>query len=313
MSDKAIYQRLSEEQPLPLFFRPWWLDMSGHDWHGAVVEEKGNIQAVWPYTTEKKAGVTIVRNPLMTPYLGPYFLLPEYGSLNKALNREDKIFEAFWELLPNRGFFEVQCLPGYNNFLPFHQKGFAHSQRVTYRIDLTKPEEDIYAAFDTSKKRHIKNAGEELVIEDVVKQVDVFYELHKETLTGKGKKYPYSRSFFTKLINTSADKDAGLMLTAKHSSGETAAMMFTVYDHETMYLLISAANKKAIHNGAVSLLVWEAIKKAKAMGLKIFDFEGSMDKGIEAFFRSFGGARVSYLSCTRNDSTLWKLKKAVLG
>ncbi len=287
--------------------------MTCTEWDVALVADKGNILAVWPYCAERKAGLTLLRNPLLTPYLGPYFLLPEYGSEAKRLNKEDKIYKAFWEQLPRWDFFEVQCLPGYNNFLPFHHRGFTHTQRITYRINLTLPTDEIWNGIDAAKKKHIKNAAEELTINEGNADIDAFYNLHKETITGKGGKYPYTKSYFTKLIKTCRTKNAGLLLQAAHTNAATAAILFAVYDADTMYLLLSATDKTALHNGAVSLLIWEAIKRAKDMGLKVFDFEGSMDKGIEVFFRSFGGTRTTYLSCTRNDSALWRLKKAVLG
>jgi hypothetical protein len=39
----------------------------------------------------------------------------------------------------------------------------------------------------------------------------------------------------------------------------------------------------------VAILIEQAIQDAAANGLKIFDFEGSSLKGVEGFFRQFGG------------------------
>lgn len=312
MSRQLIYRQVSEAHSLPLFFQPWWLDITALHWDAAIAEDKG-ILAVWPYTVEKKAGIAIIRNPLLTPYLGPCFFLPEYEREMKRLNKEDKIYNSFWEQLPDWDFFEVQCLPGYNNFLPFHHKGFTHTQRITYRIDLKAAETEIFGSMDASKRTHIRNAEQDLKIADGISGIHDFYKAHKETLVRKGEAYPYSAAYFEKLIKTCMERNAGTLNVAINTNGDTSAWVFTAHDAETMYLLLSAANKSAMHNGAVSLLIWEAIKHAKSLGLKVFDFEGSMDTGIEMFFRSFGGKRVSYLSCTSNKSKLWRLKRALLG
>ena len=62
----------------------------------------------------------------------------------------------------------------------------------------------------------------------------------------------------------------------------------------------------------MSLLLWHAIKEAKKRGNKTFDLEGSMDEGVERFFRNFGAGRALYIVLHKNDSLLWKLKKMIL-
>jgi lipid II:glycine glycyltransferase (peptidoglycan interpeptide bridge formation enzyme) len=58
-------------------------------------------------------------------------------------------------------------------------------------------------------------------------------------------------------------------------------------------------------------LLWHCIKEAKARGNACFDMEGSMDQGVERFFRGFGGQRELYLTLQKNDSLIWKLKSLV--
>jgi hypothetical protein len=78
-----------------------------------------------------------------------------------------------------------------------------------------------------------------------------------------------------------------------------------------MYLLVSAVDKRLQQTGAIAFLIWDALKFARQKGLKIFDFEGSMNKGIEEFFRCFGGNRVSYLHFQAHKSALWKLRETL--
>jgi lipid II:glycine glycyltransferase (peptidoglycan interpeptide bridge formation enzyme) len=60
---------------------------------------------------------------------------------------------------------------------------------------------------------------------------------------------------------------------------------------------------------AMPALLWHCIKEAKARCNTYFDLEGSMDPGVERFFRGFGGNRELYLVLQKNDSLLWKLKQ----
>jgi len=64
---------------------------------------------------------------------------------------------------------------------------------------------------------------------------------------------------------------------------------------------------------ALPALLWHAIKYALNKGKKAFDFEGSMDPGVEQFFRNFGGNRELYLVLKKNDSLLWKVKEKLRG
>ena len=51
-------------------------------------------------------------------------------------------------------------------------------------------------------------------------------------------------------------------------------------------------------SGAGSLLIWEAIQRASADS-QVFDFEGSMLRPVERFFRAFGGRQTPYPHVSR--------------
>ena len=286
--------------------------MVSPSWDAAIAEEDGITHAVWPFSTEKKIGLTIIRNPLLTPYQGPYFLFKEEKDIS-SYNKVDRIFKACLSQVPKWDFFEVQCFPGFNSFLPFHNKGFEHSQRITYLSDLDQTEEELFKKIKSSQRSHIRQAERELSVVDGFPHLDLFYRLNEHTHEKKGKKYVYPEALFKQIISTSLEKNSGIFLAAQRPDGGVAALLFAVYDKHRMYLLLSATNPEAVHGGAVAMLIWNAIKQAKALGLAYFDFEGSMDPGIEMFFRSFGAERTTYLSCRSNRSKIWKLKKAIFG
>jgi lipid II:glycine glycyltransferase (peptidoglycan interpeptide bridge formation enzyme) len=61
----------------------------------------------------------------------------------------------------------------------------------------------------------------------------------------------------------------------------------------------------------MSLLLWHSMREAKRRGNTQYDLEGSMDEGVERFFRNFGGDRALYIVLLKNRSLLWQLKKLV--
>jgi lipid II:glycine glycyltransferase (peptidoglycan interpeptide bridge formation enzyme) len=81
---------------------------------------------------------------------------------------------------------------------------------------------------------------------------------------------------------------------AVFSKGIPISAVFCVYDRETAYYLMSGYDSANKHRGAGPLAIWESIKYAKLLGLNNFDFEGSMKKEIETYFREFGGKTIPY-------------------
>jgi len=63
------------------------------------------------------------------------------------------------------------------------------------------------------------------------------------------------------------------------------------------------------HEGAGALVVWESIKHARKSGLPWFDLEGSMIKGVEKFFRGYGGEQEVYFTINRAPLMLEVLLK----
>lgn len=312
MNNKETYRQIATTQNLPVFHQPWWLDMVCPNWNAAIAKEKDAI-AIWPYCISQKASLKLLRNPLLTPYLGPLFFYDHALKSQKELLLEDRLYMQLWEQLPNWDFFDVQCVPGYNNFLPFQHKGFSHTQRLTYEIDLSQNEAEIFAAMNASKRNYIRQAERDLHIVEETNDLDFCYQLYQKTLKKKDKNCSTSSSYFFNIISKSVAGNYGQMLVAKNIYDNVIAFIFVVFDHQKMYYLLSAINGQQSHSGAIPLLIWCAIRKAKQMNLSVFDFEGSVDKGIEPFFRSFGGQRQSFLSCANTPSRLWRWKQALIG
>jgi hypothetical protein len=63
--------------------------------------------------------------------------------------------------------------------------------------------------------------------------------------------------------------------------------------------LFGGNSKDENTSGAGSATLWECIRKAKSLNLKRFDFEGSMNPGIEHYFRGFGGVLTPYYTVNK--------------
>lgn len=105
------------------------------------------------------------------------------------------------------------------------------------------------------------------VYHDESKLVGSFYYL-------KTKKYEFNFLKPFRMVTTKNDQLLGVV--------------FCIYYKHTCYYLPGGVNKPAGVQGVNNLLVQKSIDKAKELNCTVFDFEGSMLKGVGNFFRNFG-------------------------
>lgn len=314
MSNKSLYLTLTElHARLPLFFQPWWLDMVSHDWDIAMSKDEKGLWGIFPYCKEKKPGVQLIRNPSVTPYLGPVILRDNDIVFSENNEAQKDILENLLVQIPKVGSIDIETTTSFNSSSFFEDKGFSVQEKLTYELSLQPDEALLFKAFHNNHRKLIRLANNCHTIEESIAHLEAFLPLHEKTYTRKGKKYYYDAAYIRKIITTSIDEKAGQLFSAIDEQGAVTACLFTVWDKQKMYLLLSAVNTETAHHGAGRLLIWHAIQLAKQMGLVVFDFEGSMDERVGNIYKRFGGERKTYLCISKADSLIWKIKKQLLG
>jgi hypothetical protein len=92
------------------------------------------------------------------------------------------------------------------------------------------------------------------------------------------------------------------MLFACDDADQVHAVAYVVWDRHAAFYLLGGGDPELRTSGAASLLMWEAIMQARGV-TDVFDFEGSMLKPIERFFRAFGAQQTPYLYVSRTTRT----------
>lgn len=297
---------------LPLFYQAWWLDTVCKHWEVSITKNEEEITGIFPFQIEKKFGTTLLRTPPLTPYLGPYFFLEEKDEEKGSL--EAQIFQDLLSQFPKWDFLQFETMPEFQNFHAFHFLGFTNSAKITYFISLKESEEYLFSKIHSRRRNYIRKAEKNLlIIEETKPDTELFEQWHRHAFTQKQQKYPFSGKLIRDIIQVAENNNSSLFLTAKNQSGDLVAMLWTPFDEDKAYHLLGAYDPNNNVNGAMDLLVWTAIKKAKERGNIIYDFEGSMDPGIESFFRKFGGERRQYFYFQQNKSLFWKIKQSIFG
>jgi hypothetical protein len=307
MSNKSKYRELCKSEPtIPIFSRDWWLDaVCGEtNWDVVLVEKGGEIVGSLPFYFKKRFGSRIITMPPLTQTMGPW-IKNHAQRCSKRVSCEVKVVSELIDSLPPFGSFDQRFHYSVTNWLPFYWRGFQQTTRYTYIIpDLTNLEK-VFKEFDHSVRSYISKAQSNV---EVVASDDIrtFYEINSWTFRRQGMDVPYSYDFVRRLDSKCHENGKRRILMAKDKSDEIRAALYLVWCEESAYTLMSGINPKFRTDGAMKLLVWEAIKFASEV-IKQFDFEGSMLKAIEMRNRSFGAIQVPYSYVTKTNAFHLKL------
>lgn len=306
MSDKEAYLRHCSRQDVPLFLQPWWLDATGRDW-GVVLAHKGAaIAGTWVYTTDSRFGLRILRNPPLTPYLGPHIVFPADLKQSKQDNFEHETLSALLAQLPPVKVWSTALWPGLRQAGLFRQHGFSLQVRQTFIMDLRDAsEETVFNRLHEDFRRNIRKSAAELVISDEPELLERLYGFQSATLDRKALRMYYSFGYMQRLFSAARERGQCALWVARRE-GEVQAALWHLWDASRAYYLVGARREGLRDNRAVTALIWQAMRESLVMGKRSFDFEGSMDPGVEAFFRHFGAGRELYLSLEKTESLLWK-------
>jgi lipid II:glycine glycyltransferase (peptidoglycan interpeptide bridge formation enzyme) len=257
-------------------------------------------------------GVSLMRTPVLTPYLGPHIFYPSDLKESRRDSYEHETVSELMKLLPQIKEWHLALPPGMKQAGLFKQYKLRTEVQQTFLVSLGDTEINLFTNIKESARRNIKQAEKELTITEDKTSVHKLYEFQENTLAGKGKKLAYNEQMLVELMEACGDHHAGALWVARNRA-TIEAIVWQVWDDTTNYYLMGGQNPESNGSKAMTLLLWHCIKDSKNKGLTTFDFEGSMDEGVERFFRNFGGKRELYLVLQKNESLIWRIKKQLIG
>lgn len=311
MNNREKYKHIcTQKSDIPVFLQHWWMDAVCENWDVAISMNGDSPRGVWPYDIQTRMGVKLLRTPKLTPYQGPYVFYP--ADL-KEVNRDGFEHETIADLLkqiPHAQVWNLSLQPGFKQAGIFANAGMNISARQTFLIDLVQDEQVLFSNMKESLRRNIRAAETELTITNDITQLTSLYEYQKHTLDNKDITQAYSLADMQKLMEVCVANNSAALWVAK-TGDEILALVWNLWDAGRSYYFMGAQKTGNDNHRAMPALLWHCMKEAKKRGNKIFDLEGSMDAGVERFFRGFGGSRELYLVLKKNESLLWRLKEMV--
>jgi Acetyltransferase (GNAT) domain len=280
-----------------IFQQPWWLDaLAPGRWAETVIERDGRTVARLPYVVRGRGRLRMLTLPPLTQTLGPWVERSSAKPAN-ALSQEMELLTALERGLPAAQGFKQPFSPTMPNALPFFWAGYRLEVLYTYRLEGLRSEAALWNGLRENIRREIRKARKRVQIRDDL-GLDRFYAVWAKTFARQGLAPRRPREELERLDLACAARGARAMLFAVDETERVHAVTYAVWDENGAYYLLGGGDPELRTSGAGSLLMWEAIMRAREV-TDVFDFEGSMLKPVERFFRAFGGRQTPYLSVSR--------------
>lgn len=277
-----------------LFEERWWLDaVVPGSWGEAVVARGGSVVARLPYAIRRRWGLTTLFQPPLTQTLGPWFH-PTEGDPGHRLTVEMELMEELIDALPRFDVHHQSLWSGIGSWLPFYWRGYSAMPRYSYRIEDLTDIEAVWSGLRQNIRRAIRKAAARFEIVDD-RPLATFAALNGQTFRRQGMAVPYDGPLIERVDAALAEHGGRRVFYAIDSDGVAQAALYLAYDARSAYYLMGGHSDAARGAGAPSLLMWEAIRFAATV-TRAFDFEGSMLRGVERHFRSFGGRPTQFLT-----------------
>lgn len=312
MNNKELYKKICENnRNIPVFSQPWWLDVVCPNWEVAISKKGDYIAGAWPYPVEKKIGVTLLRTPMLTPYMGPLVFYPSDLKESNTDSFEHETVTDLIKQLPKAPVWHLAMQPGLKQAGIFRQNKLESKVQQTFLLELKEDEKTLLDNMKDAVRRNIRIAESEVTVTNSPEHLKDLYKFQKNTLSKKGKSFKYSLKDLQKIMDAALANNATALWVAKTKEKRILAIVWQMWDANSSYYFMGGQNPEANSYRAMTLLLWHSMKLAKNQGNKVFDLEGSMDEGVERFFRNFGGDREIYIILMKNKSFVWKLKQLI--
>lgn len=303
MNKREKYKLLCKENPIPLFSQWYWLDSicGENNWDVIIIENGNEVLATIPYSISvDEFGNKIVQKIPLTQNNGAFiFYRKDIQKYETRLSFEMKVIDLIIdeiEKLPIRKYRQYYHY-NFTNWLPFYWRGYKQTTRYTYVIDKNKTIDEIYKNFDGQIRKGLKKAEKNLEIKENLDS-KTFYDLVERTYFRQNMKVPFEYETLKKIYKNLEENNSLKVFYAidKESNIHSATLMGI--DKESVYYLISGTDERFRDSQALTLLIYQGILLAIRENKK-FDFEGSMKKNIEIFFRKFGAEQKQYFDISK--------------
>jgi hypothetical protein len=287
-----------------LFHESWWLSaVTDGRFQEVVVKRGSDVVGRLPYVAIRRGPFRVLRMPPFTHVLGPAVDAGS-GKPQTRLTRRLSITRSLLDQLPPHSFFHQHLDPSLDDGLAgadglaFQERRFLVAPQYTFEVDCRRSLDDIWAAMDQKTRQPIRRAEEKYSVR-AVDHPTSFVDFYLKNTSAWGRENRIDFKYFPALFAECSARECGAVLGAFDHDGTPIAMTYLVWGHGIMYYLLSTRSFRSDDYGAVSLLLWSAMKQAHEMNV-VLDLDGVYSSGTARFLSSFGGQLKTRLAIRRS-------------
>ncbi len=275
----------------------------GKQWDVLLSQRDGHIEGALPYLIGRKFGMKYILQPQLTQICGPWYNHPDTQLVQQSSNQAIIDFEhrIGGDLAAQLNALGARvCImhfsPTVTDWLPFRWAGYQQTTRYTYRFTSIAAPDALFAAASRGRKQNMADV-ESCCTLDIHFDPSQFARMHCEYFERKKGEDLLSQELIEHVCRTALERGQGLLWALRNTEGKPVNVSFVVYDDRCAYALMSAITPEAPRNSQ-TYLFWQIIRHLSGK-TQAFDFEGSMDKGNEYFYRTFGTTQTPFFEVSR--------------
>ncbi len=239
-----------------------------------------------------KFGMAYLIVPPYSPSNGLFFINPAENNSNR-ITFEKAVHESICKWLnAQRVLLKISAFPfTTNDTQVYFWNKYKVIPNYSYRLSLDQSAEQLFSGLTSEKRKSVRRAEKDKIEIKLCEDYQIVKELILKTFDRKDKKV--SMEFLDKILFKFATKENSFAYVA-YQNNKPSGCTYCLISGDTTYYLFGGYDISNKHHGSGVSCMWHSILHAKDLGLKIFDFEGSMLPEVEKYFREFGGDLVPY-------------------
>lgn len=286
--DKKRWDTVISNSPHGLIYTySWFLDMAAPGWCAMVADDYKYLMPL-PVRTKWKL-----------KYIYPPFFIQQLGIFSEDDEEVSaEITSAFLKMVNEHFRFAEMYL--HEQCSVFSDSGFRFRKRINHLLPLLKRYESLSADYSSQLKRNLKKANSSGAVIRNLNHVSAIIKLFRKSESGR--KSNYRTADFTRfelLIEECMKHDMAEISGVYDKKGVLQGGAVFLISHQRITFIFSGLSEYGREHSLLALLLDAKIRQ-HASSEMIFDFEGSMDKGLARFYKSFGSLETGYTFVTLN-------------
>ena len=313
--EREVWQEFLKGMPQGSLFHRWeWQDVIEAGFGVRVnrlglFDNEGVLRGLLPLMERKMSLLKLAGSSLSgtaTPHSGPLgsVSLTEVLSALEVYAKENRV-----------DYLEIRLPDGQGQGKDiFEQYGYIVEELITLDLQIPEDEESLWHGLEVRCRNAVRKAeksGVEVIEpKNLEEWLEPYYELSCGVYRRQEKEPPFTKDYFTALWQNLYPSGDLLVLLARYEGKIIAGQIFP-RDKLVGYYLDGVSEREYNKVAPNNLLQWEYLKRARSLGIQLYDMVGANIPSIAKFKKSFGSTERTYLYAYRNRSIAARIGRTV--